>query len=92
VIRVFVLYEEEPDAERYRQHVELCQKVEGATFRHGAVFGSPTGKSSFAHYAEFEFPDLETFKAVTRTPEFAETGVDAQAMGIPFQAHFADIS
>ena len=92
MIRAFVLYDQEPDAERYREHVELCQQVGGATFRHGRIFGSPTGESSFAYYAEFEFRDLETFKTATRTPEFTKTGVDAMAMGIPFQAHFADVS
>jgi hypothetical protein len=92
VIRVLILYDREPDAGRYQQHVELCQQVDGATFRHGKVFGSPTGESAFAYYAEFEFPDLETFRTVARTPEFTATGVDAMAMGIPFQAHFADVS
>jgi len=86
VIRVFVLYEQEPDAERYQQHVELCQKVGGTTFRHGPVFGSPTGESSFAHYAEFEFPDMDSFKQVASSPEFAATGADAAEMGIPFSA------
>lgn len=92
MIRAFILYDREPDAERYGEHVELCRKVEGATFRHGKVFGSPGGESSFAYYAEFEFPDMETFKTVARTPEFTKTGVDAMAMGIPFQAHFAEVS
>ena len=92
MIRVLILYDQEPDAGRYQEHVELCRQVDGATFRHGKVFGSPTGESSFAYYAEFEFPDMETFKTVARTPEFTKTGVDAMAMGIPFQAHFADVS
>lgn len=92
MIRVLVLYDQEPEAERYQQHVELCQQVDGATFRHGKVFGSPSGESHFAYYAEFEFPDMETFKTVARSPEFTKTGVDAMAMGIPFQAHFADVS
>jgi len=39
VIRVFVVYEEEPDPERFEQHAELCRRVEGSTFRHGKVFG-----------------------------------------------------
>ena len=92
MIRVLILYDQEPDAERYQQHVDLCRQVDGATFRHGRVFGSPSGESRFAYYAEFEFPDMETFKTVARTPEFTNTGVDAMAMGVPFQAHFADVS
>ncbi len=35
---------------------------------------------------------MDAFKAAARTPEFTATGVDATAMGIPRQAHFADIS
>jgi hypothetical protein len=92
VIRVFVVYEGEPDPDRYEQHADLCRAVEGAVFRHGKVFGSPGGEPAFRHYAEWEFPDLDAFKAAARTPEFAKTGVDAMAMGIPFQVHFADVS
>ena len=92
MIRVFVVYEQEPDPERYEQHAELCQKVEGAVFRHGKVFGAPAGEPRFRYYAEWEFPDLDAFKAAARTPEFAETGTDAAAMGIPIQVHFAELS
>jgi hypothetical protein len=92
VIRVFIVYEQEPDAERYEEHAGLCRQVEGATFRHGKVFGAPMGEPTFRYYAEWEFPDLDAFKAAARTPEFTKTGVDAMAMGIPFQVHFADVS
>jgi hypothetical protein len=92
VIRVFIVYEGEPDPERYEEHVALCKKVEGATFRHGKVFGAPAGEPSFRYYAEFEFADMDAFKAAARTPEFTATGADAMAMGIPLQAHFADVS
>jgi hypothetical protein len=92
VIRVFVVYEQEPDPERYEQHAELCRKVEGGAFRHGKVFGAPTGEPSFRYYAEWEFADLDAFKAAARTPEFAATGTDAQEMGIPAHVHFADVS
>jgi hypothetical protein len=90
MVRVFVLYEQEPDAARYAEHVALCRRVEGGVFRHGKVFGSPTGQR-FAYYAEWEFPDREAFKAAARTEEFAATGQDAAAMGIPFHVHFADV-
>jgi hypothetical protein len=91
MIKVFVLYEQEPDAERYEQHAELCRRVEGGTFRHGKVFGSPTGQR-YAYYAEWDFPDLDAFKAATRTEEFAATGKDAADMGIPFHVHFVEVT
>ena len=92
MIRAFVVYEGEPEAERYEQHAELCRKVPGATFRHGRVFGVPVGEPRFRYYAEWEFPDMEAFKSAARSPEFMETGKDAMSMRIPFQVHFADIS
>ena len=92
MIRVFVVYEAEPDAGRYEQHAELCRKVPGSTFRHGKVFGAPAGEPRFRYYAEWEFADLDAFKAAARTAEFAETGKDAMTMGVPFQVHFAEVS
>ena len=89
--RVFVVYEQEPDPERYEQHAELCRKVPGGTFRHGKVFGAPMGEPLYRYYAEWEWPDRDAFKAAARTPEFAETGKDAMAMGIPFHVMFADV-
>ena len=46
MVKVLVLYGEEPDATRYAQHVELCERVPGATFRHGKVFGAAAGTRS----------------------------------------------
>jgi hypothetical protein len=92
MVRAFVLYEQEPDPERYAQHSELCRRVEGATFRHGKVFGAPVGEPPYAYYAEFEFPDREAFKTAARSPEFAETGKDAMAMGGRFHVLFADVA
>jgi hypothetical protein len=91
VVRVFVLYEQEPDPARYEQHAALCRQVEGGTFRHGKVFGSPTGEPRFKYYAEWGFPDTNAFKAAARTPEFAKTGTDAMEMGIPITVQFAEI-
>jgi hypothetical protein len=90
MVKVFVLYEQEPDAARFEQHAELCERVEGGEFHHGRVFGSPTGQR-YVYYAEWDFPDLETFKAASRTEEFAATGKDAAEMGIPFHVHFAEV-
>ena len=91
MIRVFVVYEAEPDPDRYEEHAQLCRKVPGCTFRHGSVFGAPTGEPRFQHYAEWEFADMDAFKAAGRTAEFMETGRDAVAMGIPFHVHFAEV-
>jgi hypothetical protein len=91
MIRAYVLYQQEPDPNRYAQHVELCRKVEGGTFRHGRVFGAPVGEPPHRYYAEWEFPDLDAFKTAARTPEFAATGRDALEMGIPFVVEFAEL-
>jgi hypothetical protein len=92
VVRAFVLYEAEPDAARYEQHAELCRKVPGSTFRHGRVFGAPRGEPRFKYYAEWEFPDMDAFKAASRTDEFMATGRDAIEMGLPIEVEFAEIA
>ena len=91
MIKAVVLYDEAPDPDRYAEHVELCRAVPGATFRHGRVFGAPMGEPQHAYYAEFEWPDLDAFKAAARGPEFAETGRDAMAMGLPFSVEFVEL-
>jgi hypothetical protein len=91
MIRALVLYDEAPDAERYAQHVELCHKVPGATFRHGRITGAPMGDPPHAYYAEFEWPDKESFKQGVSSPEFMATGKDAMAMGVRFSVEFASI-
>ncbi|MDQ3993073.1 MAG: hypothetical protein M3229_05380 [Actinomycetota bacterium] len=92
MIRVFVVYEAEPDAERFEQHAELCRQVPGGTFRHGRVFGAPVGEPRFRYYAEWEFPHRDAFREAASTPEFGRTGKDAMEMGVPFQVHFADVN
>ena len=92
MVRAFVLYESEPDPERYEQHVELCRQVPGATFRHGKVFGAPMGDPAYRYYAEWEFADRDAFKSAARSPEFTATGKDAMEMGGRFQVLFADVS
>jgi hypothetical protein len=91
MVRVFVLYEDKPDPERYEQHAELCRRVPGGTFRHGAVFGAPMGEPKFPYYAEWEFADMEAFKSAARTEEFMATGKDAMEMGGRFHVHFAEV-
>ena len=91
MIRALVLYESEPDPERYEQHAELCRQVPGGTFRHGKVFGAPMGEPQHRYYAELEFPDMDAFKAAARSAEFMATGKDAIEMGGRFTVEFADI-
>ena len=90
--RVFVVYEQEPDPERYEQHAELCRRVEGATFRHGKVFGAPMGEPRYPYYAEWEFADRDAFKEAARSEEFMATGKDAMEMGGRFTVLFADLA
>jgi uncharacterized protein (TIGR02118 family) len=92
MIRVLVLYGDEPDATRYEQHAELCRKVPGATaFRHGRIFGTPMGEPKYRYFAEWEFPDRDAFAEASRSPEFMATGKDAMEMGGTFDVMFADI-
>jgi hypothetical protein len=92
VIRAIIQFESEPEAERYRQHIEeFVRPVECMAFRHGKVLGSPFGEPKFRYYAEFEWDDKESFDAAVRSEEFAASGKDAMAMGIPFTVHFASV-
>ncbi len=91
MVRALVLYEQEPDPQRYEQHAELCRAVPGGTFRHGKIFGAPMGDPKYRYYAEWEFPDMDAFKAAARSPEFMATGKDAMEMGVPFHVHFAEV-
>jgi hypothetical protein len=93
MIRALVLYEgRAPDPERYRRHVDdFCSKVPGATFRHGGIFGAAAGDPQFAYYAEFEWPDMDSFRGASRSDTFAATATDAMEMGIPFTVHFAEV-
>lgn len=84
MIRVFVLYDEEPDPAQYAEHAELCRRVPGGTFRHGKVFGAPGGHDPrHRYYAEWEFPDRGMFESAAQTDEFTATGRDARDRGFP---------
>ena len=91
MIRAFVVYEVEPEPERFERHAELCRRVPGATFRHGKVFAAPMGEPKFKYYAEWEFPDRDAFRAASKTEEFGATGRDAIEMGVPFHIQFAEV-
>jgi uncharacterized protein (TIGR02118 family) len=91
--RVIVLYEQEPDADSYAEHVELCKQVPGSVFRHGKVTGAPMGEAKHAYYAEWEFADADAFKNATRSDEFMATGKDAHKRGFPQPTvEFAELS
>jgi len=81
--RVIVLYPQEPGADSYAEHVELCKNVPGSVFRHGKVTGAPMGEPAHAYYAEWEFADEDAFKNATRSDEFMATGKDAYKRGFP---------
>ena len=92
MVRATVLYEREPDPERYAQHNDsFSSKVECDAFRHGKAFGSPFGDPPFAYYAEFEWADMAAFQAAVRSDEFAAAGKDAMEMGIPFTVTFVEL-
>jgi hypothetical protein len=92
MVKVFMVYEQEPDPARYEQHAELCRRVAGGTFRHGRVFGAPRGEPAFKYYAEWDFPSMDAFKEAARTEEFMATGKDAMEMGVPMKVHFAEVA
>jgi hypothetical protein len=83
VVRVVVLYGEAPDAGEYEAHAELCRRVPGGAFRHGPVFGAPMGEPTHRYFAEWEFPDEESFEAAATSDEFMATGKDAYKRGWP---------
>ena len=92
MVRAIVQYDSEPDPARYQQHVdEYVSKVDCTAFRHGKVFGAPFGEPTCRYYAEFEWDDMESFKTAANSPEFAASGKDAMAMGIPFTINFASV-
>ncbi len=92
MIRAIVQYESDPEPERYARHVaEFVTPVECSAFRHGNVFGTPFGEPAYRYYAEFEWSDMESFKAAANSEAFAASGKDAMEMGIPFTVHFASV-
>jgi hypothetical protein len=86
-----VVYSEQPDADRYAKHVELCGRVAGSTFRHGRVLRTVHGEPELHYYAEFEFADLAAFQAVADSPELRATGADAAEMGVPHSVYLVDL-
>ena len=91
MIRVMVAYSEQPDAERYGRHIELCNRVAGASFRHGRVLRTRHGEPELHYYAEFEFPDMGSFQAVADSDELRATGADAADMGVPHSVYLVAV-
>ena len=90
MIRVFVVYEQAPDPERYAEHVELNRReVPGATIRHGPVIGSPSGEPDLAYYFEYEFADRDGWRAAREG--LMKAAADAQQLGVPFRVYFAEL-
>ena len=78
MIRVFALYPDAPDPDRYEKHVELNRhEVPTATIRHGRILGTPQGESDIAWKAAQD--------GLVRAAE------DAQGLGVPFRVYFAEI-
>ena len=89
MIRVFVLYAEQPDPERYEQHVELSRRVvPDAEIRHGRILGGLPDPDA-AQYFEFEFASRDAWKEAQ--PGLVASGEDAQGLGVPLRVYFAEI-
>ena len=89
MVRVFVLYSEQPDPERYEQHVQLSrEQVPSAEIRHGRVLGGMPDPDA-AHYFEYEFADRDAWKEAQAG--LMAAGEDAQGLGVPFRVYFAEI-
>ena len=75
MVKVLVLYDEEPDPQQYEAHAELCRCVPGGDVPPRQGLRLAVRRSDrIAIYAEWEFPDQDAFKAATRSEEFAATG------------------
>ena len=89
MVKAIVLYEQEPPADRYVQHVEeFVRPVSCKAFRHGKVFGAPIGDKRYAYFGEFEWDDMESFEEAASSQAFADSAKDAMAMNIPFHVYF----
>jgi hypothetical protein len=90
VVRVFVLYEQAPEAERYAEHVELSRReVPEATIRHGRILGSPQGEPEYRYYFEFEFADRDAWKQ--SQDGLVASAQDAEKLRVPFKVFFAEV-
>jgi hypothetical protein len=49
------------------------------------------GEPRYRYYAEWEWPDLDSFRLAARSEEFMATGKDAMEMGGTFSVMFAQV-
>ncbi len=92
MFKAMVLWERAPDPDWYAGHGKLCEQVPGATFRAGRIFGSPAGKPDREQYAEFEFPDWQSFDRGMTSKEMTAAVEDGQTQGIPFHVYFVEMT
>ena len=76
MVKVFVVYDAEPDRERYACHAGLRRLVPGSTFRHCMVFRTSCRPRQFRCFTEWESGNLDAFKGAARSPAVAQTGSD----------------
>jgi hypothetical protein len=50
------------------------------------------GQPEWQYYAEFEFPDMQSFQQVAGADEFRATGKDAAEMGVPHSVYLAELA
>jgi hypothetical protein len=91
MFRALVLYDREPDAQRFAEHVEVAHRVPADAYRHGRIFGAPMGEPKHAYFAEFEWADRGAFDRAMQSTEWLDSGRDAMGMGIPFTVEFAEL-
>jgi hypothetical protein len=90
--KAVVLWERAPDQAWYAQHAEVCKRVPGVTFRAGRIFGSPAGEPDRQQYAEFEFPDRESFDRGMGSDEMKAAVEDGLTQNIPFHVYFVELA
>ena len=90
MIRVIVLYPEEPDPGRYPEHVELARReAPEATIRHGRVLGAAAGEPRYRYYFEYEFADRDAWKRAQQG--LMAAAEDAREMGLAPEAYFVEL-
>jgi hypothetical protein len=92
MVKAVVLWERAPDRDWYAQHAEISRRVPGATFRAGLVFGSPAGEPDRKQYAEYEFPDRESFDRGMGSDEMKAAVDDALTRNIPLHVYFVELA
>ena len=94
MIRAVVLYESEPEAGRYATSWSRSsrRRSPAAAFRHGKALGAPVRRARLSPTTPSSSGlDRDSFKAATRSEEFAASGKDAMGMGIPFSVTFVEL-